>query len=144
MKEVSRFEGPEQSPGFLLWQVSMQWRRQIEAGLTTIGLTHVQFVLLASVGWFTQHDQKASQAELSRHCKTDINMTSQVLRALEKKGLIERQRHPGNDRSKFPVLTQAGSQLIEKAIPLVESIDDKFFSRSDRKKCLEVFKGLTG
>jgi hypothetical protein len=39
-KKVSQFEGPEKSPGFLLWQVSTQWRRQIEAALTTVGLTH--------------------------------------------------------------------------------------------------------
>ena len=38
MKEVAwgkttRFDGPEESPGFLLWQVSIQWRRQIESAL---------------------------------------------------------------------------------------------------------------
>ena len=45
-KKITQFEGPEQSPGFLLWKVSTQWRRQIEATCATIGLTHPQLVLL--------------------------------------------------------------------------------------------------
>jgi DNA-binding MarR family transcriptional regulator len=54
-------------------------------------------------------------------------MTSQVLRTLERKGYIERHHNQGNERSKYPCVTQIGIQLIEQAIPLVEAIDRKFF-----------------
>jgi|SRR5579862_4912916 len=128
-KKISKFTGPEQSPGFLLWQISTQWRRRIENALSTIGLTHPQFVLLASVGWLSRHGNTASQVELARHCKMDINMTSQILRTLEKKGYVARSQHKGNDRSKFPRVTGSGSELIEKALPLVESVDREFFAK---------------
>jgi MarR family transcriptional regulator, organic hydroperoxide resistance regulator len=125
--KVTEFEGPEHSPGFLLWQVSTRWRRQVESALATIGLTHPQFVILASVGWLTRSKAQISQIELARHCGTDVTMTSQVLRALEKKGLIERKQQQGNERSKFPRLTPKGSKLVAEAIPLVEGVDRNFF-----------------
>lgn len=144
-KKISHFEGPEQSPGFLLWQVSTQWRRQIESALTTLGITHPQFVLLASIGWLTRNDTDISQVELARHCSTDINMTSQVLRSLEQKGYIKRFQREGNERSKFPRITEKGALLIEKAIPLVEAVDQKFFEKlgTSTKKCVDILQKLS-
>lgn len=144
-RKISHFEGPEQSPGFLLWQVSTRWRREIEAALATLNLTHPQFVLLASLGWLTRHQEDVTQVELARHCRTDINMTSQVLRSLEKKGYIERHRREGDERSKLPRLTGTGAKLVEKAIPLVESVDDDFFGKLGSKKtkvCIEILQKL--
>lgn len=143
-EKISDFEGPEQSPGFLLWQVSTRWRRQVEQALATLGLTHPQFVLLASLGWLTRNKTEISQVELARHCGTDITMTSQVLRTLEQKGYISRHQRPGNERSKFPSVTEKGAQLIEQAIPLVESVDAQFFDRlgSKKKNCVEILQKL--
>lgn len=144
-KKISQFEGPEQSPGFLLWQVSTNWRRLIEAALAEIGLTHPQFVLLASLEWLNRNQSDVTQVELARHCRTDINMTSQVLRTLEKKGYIERQSRADNERSKFPKVTLSGSKLIEQAIPLVEQVDHRFFEKlgSATKHCVEILKQLS-
>jgi DNA-binding MarR family transcriptional regulator len=143
-KKISEFKGPEHSPGFLLWQVSTDWRRQIESALLSLKLTHPQFVLLASIGWLTRNRTDITQIQLARHCKTDITMTSQVLRALEKKRYIKRQRIKGDDRSKFPRLTLSGSQLIEQAIPLVEAVDRKFFKKWGKKtpQYIEVLQKL--
>lgn len=128
-KKISHFDGPEQSPGFLLWQVSTKWRREIEITLATLDLTHPQFVLLASLGWLTRHQTDVTQVELARHCRTDINVTSQVLRSLEKKGVIERHRRKGDERAKLPRLTAKGAKLVQQAIPLVEKVDDDFFGK---------------
>jgi MarR family transcriptional regulator, organic hydroperoxide resistance regulator len=141
-KKISHFEGPEQSPGFLLWQVSTKWRREIEAALATLNLTHPQFVLLASLGWLTRHHSDVTQVELARHCSTDVNMTSQVLRSLEQKGYIERHRRKGDERSKFPKLTEKGIKLVEQAIPLVEKVDDDFFIKLGTKTTKEYINIL--
>ena len=143
-KKITQFEGPEQSPGFLLWQVSTNWRRLIETALTEIGLTHPQFVLLASLGWLHRNQSEVTQVELARHCRTDINMTSQVLRTLEKKGYIERTLRAGNQRSKFPKITEKGAKIIEKAIPLVEQVDQHFFEKlgSDTRDCVKILQKL--
>ena len=126
-EKITRFEGPEQSPGFLLWKVSTQWRRQIEAACATVGLTHPQLVVLAGLGWMTRNDDDVSQVELARHCGTDVTMTSQVLRLLERKGYVKRRQRKDDARSKFPYLTERGMALVEQAIPLVHAVDKKFF-----------------
>lgn len=46
-----QFASPDDSPGFLLWQVSNLWQRKMKAELSDLGLTHVQFVLLAGIVW---------------------------------------------------------------------------------------------
>lgn len=143
-KKVSHFEGPEHSPGFLLWQVSTQWRRQIESALATLDLTHPQFVLLASIGWLTRNNDDITQIELARHCGTDINMTSQVLRLLERKGYIERHKSKDDERSKYPQLTDSGAALVERAIPVVEEVDRKFFERLniDEPRFIKILQRL--
>ncbi|MES2199176.1 MAG: MarR family transcriptional regulator [Chlamydiota bacterium] len=144
-QKISHFEEPTQSPGFNFWQASTKWRRQVETALATLTLTHPQFVLLANLNWLTLDNTDITQVELARHCSTDITQTSQVLRSLEQKGFIERLQREGNARAKFPHLTQKGIQLLEKAIPLVESVDRDFFNKlgDDTEKFTQILKILT-
>ena len=130
--KISQFSEPEHSPGFLLWQVSSLWRRKIETALYPLGITHVQFVLLANLSWREHFDKKSTQIELARSCKIDVNMASQVLRTLEKKGYLERTREPGNERAKFPRLTETGKDIIKQAMLIIEEADREFFN------CLET------
>lgn len=120
------YAAPEDSPGFLLWLVSTTWRRQVEAALAPLGLTHPQFVTLAGIGWLTRTGDPVSQAALGRHVRLDPNTMSQILRGLEKRGLIR--RDTGRDtRAKNPSLSEEGARLVAAAVPLVEAVDARFF-----------------
>jgi DNA-binding MarR family transcriptional regulator len=138
--EISVHPSAEESPGFLLWRVSALWRRAIEAVLKPLGLTHPQFVILATTGWLTRNGEKASQAEIGKQAALDPNTTSQILCSLQAKGLIERS-HTANKRSKYPMLTPAGAKSLAKAIPAVERADAAFFASVDLKES-EVLKTL--
>lgn len=131
--KVSAHNTPEESPGYLLWRVSTRWRRAIESVLKPLKLTHPQFVVLAVNGWLTRTGEQVSQAEIARNAGLDPNTTSQILRSLEAKGLIERPRST-DERSKYPTLTEKGKQLLVKALPAVERADAKFFAGLDLKK----------
>ncbi len=76
--------------GFLLWHATLRWQRTVAAVLKPYGLTHVQFTLLGSVWYLERQGHSPSQADLAQHAGTDPMMTSQVVRALERDGLIER------------------------------------------------------
>lgn len=52
LKKISVYEGPNQSPVFLLWHISASRRSSIEAILKNSSLTHPQFVIRATTGWF--------------------------------------------------------------------------------------------
>lgn len=125
---IFQFQRPEESPGFLLWQVSNLWQRRLNAGLRQIGLTHVQFVLLAGIEWLSYSQEHITQVQLASHAKAAVMMTSKVLRSLEKKEWVTRDIHPTDTRAKCVVLTKTGREVLLKAIKLVEEIDGDFFS----------------
>lgn len=118
---------PGDSPGFMLWHATLRWQRDIAAALGPLNLTHVQFVLLACTWWMNTHDEHPNQLTLARQAGTDVKMTSQVLRALETKGLIKREVDPGDTRAKRLRVTSAGAELAPRAIAAVEDVDARFF-----------------
>lgn len=124
----TEFENADLSPGLLLWRVTNGWQAAQRAALNPYGLTHVQFVLLASLAWRQGEDGPVSQRQLSEHARTDPMMTSQVLRALEAKALVERRPHPSDARARALAVTAAGLALANRANEAVEQVDRDFFA----------------
>ncbi|MFF4402021.1 MarR family winged helix-turn-helix transcriptional regulator [Streptomyces sp. NPDC001480] len=118
---------PSDSPGFLLWHATLRWQRDIATALAPLDLTHVQFVLLACAWWLNNQGEHPNQMALARQAGTDVKMTSQVLRTLEHKGLIERAVDPADTRAKRLRVTDAGADLAPRAIAAVEHADARFF-----------------
>lgn len=128
MKTFS-IEQPEESTGFLLWQLTNFWQREIKKSLEPYDLTHSQFVLLANIHWLTLQKQDVTQILLSNQTKIDPMTTSTVLRTLQTKELIKRQEHSTDTRAKTVVLTNKGIQVTKNAIKTVEEFDKNFFSK---------------
>lgn len=126
-EQVFGFETPEESPGFLLWQVTNLWQRKIRTGLEAVDLTHVQFVLLASAFWLNIGKEPVTQTRIAEHAKTDMMMTSKVLRTLEDKGLILRTQSTRDSRAKSIQITEEGKKLLARAVKIVEKTDIEFF-----------------
>jgi DNA-binding MarR family transcriptional regulator len=127
----TRFEDAEESAGLLLWQVTNRWQAAQRAVLKPFGLTHVQFVLLASLAWLSSDDPAAapvSQRVLADHAATDPMMTSQVVRALEGKDLLTREPHPDDGRAFALRITDDGVSLVQRAVVAVEQCDEDFFA----------------
>lgn len=122
------FDNAEDSTGFLLWQVTNLWQREIKRALERYDLTHSQFVLLASTHWLALQNKDVTQVLLSGHTKIDPMTTSTVLRTLQTKGLLKRKEHSTDTRAKTVTLTEAGKQVIQQAVVAVEDFDKRFFS----------------
>jgi len=117
------------SPGFLLWRATLRWQRVMGAALAPVGLTHVQFVLLASTYWLGRTGaEPPNQRELAEHASTDVMMTSQVLRALEERGLVVRTPDPSDARARHLSVTVKGARLARRAMAFVEEADRRFFA----------------
>jgi DNA-binding MarR family transcriptional regulator len=138
--------GPGESPGFLLWRVTLRWQRAMVAALRPLGLTHVQFVLLASAWWLTQGaGEKPTQRRLAEHAATDPMMTSQVLRILESRGLVTREVDPGDSRALRLAVTENGARLAQEAIRVVEATDAEFFAAAgEREPVVSLLRRLAG
>jgi DNA-binding MarR family transcriptional regulator len=133
---------PAQSPGFLLWHAALRWQRRIAAVLAPLDLTHVQFVLLASTWWLNEQGQEPNQVALAAHAGTDIKMTSQVIRALERKGLVRRTVDPIDTRARRLAVTAAGAALAPTAVAAVEAADRAFFDGVAHRRLLSVLSAL--
>lgn len=125
---------PNDSTGFLLWQVTNLWQREIKKALEKYDLTHSQFVLLASVHWLSAEAEPVTQILLSQHTNIDPMTTSTVLRTMVSKGLVERQEHSSDTRAKTIHLTKQGREIVKKAIKTVEEFDKIFFSSLQNTK----------
>jgi len=124
---ASGFNDAEQSLGLLLWQVTNRWQAAQRATLKPFDLTHVQFVLLASLAWL-QADGPVTQRQLADHAGTDPMMTSQVLRALERRQLVHRPPHPHDGRARALAATDEGRELANRSVRAVEACDEAFFA----------------
>ena len=137
---------PGDSPGFLFWRVTLRWQRAVVAALRPLGLTHVQFVLLATAWWLTRGlGERPTQRRLAEHAATDPMMTSQVLRVLEARGLVTRTADPHDSRARRLAVTAAGAALAQEAIRVVEAADAEFFAPvGDRDALLGILRRLAG
>ena len=115
----------EENLGFLLWQVSTLWSSSTAAALKPLGLTHPQFVLLATIDWLK--GKESTQEQIGKRTVLDPKPTAHLLHSLEVKGVIEL-----SNGSEY-LLTAAGAKLLAKAITIIESADAAFFASIDPK-----------
>ena len=136
---------PEESPGFLLWHVTLRWQRMIAGTLAPLDLTHVQFVLLATAWWLNSRGEDPNQLSLARQAGTDVKMTSEVLRKLEAKGLIVRTVDAADTRAKKLRVTDRGAERAIQAVAAVEAADAAFFqAAADPAALLAMLRPLAG
>jgi len=130
--------------GFLLWRATNAWQRAQRTALEPFGLTHVQYVLLATLA---AADKKGvSQAQASNESGVDPMTTSQVLRALEGRQLVTRSAHPDDRRAHRVTVSASGRALVRKAGPKVEKADNEFFAAAgaDKSKVLGALTKMAG
>jgi MarR family transcriptional regulator, organic hydroperoxide resistance regulator len=130
--------------GFLLWRATNAWQRAQRAALEPFELTHVQYVLLATLA--AAEKKGISQAAASSLSGVDPMTTSQVLRGLEGRELVLRAAHPDDRRAHRVTVTTAGRALAKKAAPKVEKADTEFFAAAgqDKAKVLGALSKMAG
>lgn len=140
-----QFEKPEDNLGYLLWQTTMQWQKQMNRALDEINLTHTQFVIMAALGWLLKSSEKVTQKEIAEHSNTDRMMVSKILRTLQKNGLIVRKEHETDTRAKCVFLTDKGIDTLQKAIEIKNQANNLYFSKlSDKQQFRIELKNIIG
>jgi MarR family transcriptional regulator, organic hydroperoxide resistance regulator len=125
---ISQFDRTKESTGFLVWQLSNLWQRQIGLILQPMDLTHGQFIILASTYWLGRQGKAHTQVQISKQAQTDIMMTSKVVRTLEEKGYLVRLSNPNDTRERLVRITKEGIDAIGKAQIAITRFEDAFFS----------------
>lgn len=118
---------PAHGRSAMLERVMAHWQRLLRAALTPLELTTAQYHLLVAAAWLSARQSAVRQSDIATHANADAVMTSEVLRTLERRGLVERLAHPTDRRAKSIVVTAAGGALADKAARLVDTIEARFF-----------------
>lgn len=128
-KEIDfHFKSPNDSPGYLLGQLTMLWQRKQKKVLDPLDLTQTQFVLLAALGWLSKKNSAVTQIDIANQSNADRMMVSKVLRTLADKRFITRREHETDTRAKTIRLTTKGEIVLQKALIEIENADLDFFA----------------
>ena len=119
-------------------RVYNKWHSMIKKELKKMNLTHPQFVVLASLAYLSQNGNEITQIIISKLAGIDVMTVSQILNLLEKNDFVKRKEHSKDTRAKAVILNKKGEEVLQKAVPLVEQIDEIFFGKLDTDE--EQFK----
>ena len=119
-------------------RVYNKWHLMIKKELKKMNLTHPQFVVLASLAYLSQNGNEITQIMISKLAGIDVMTISQILSLLEKQNFVKRKEHSRDTRAKTVTLNKKGEEILQKAIPLVEQIDEFFFGKLNNDE--EEFK----
>jgi DNA-binding MarR family transcriptional regulator len=84
--------------------------RRSEAAFAPLGVTADQFVLLATLA----RGHALTQRELARRMSSDPSTVRAMLVLLEERGLVERDTHPTDARSRTVALTAKGTRAFKR------------------------------
>lgn len=138
VKSAFGFDKPEDSPGFLLWQTTVTWQRLIKKALDPHHISHAQFVVLAITLWFEQLHQVPTQILIAQLSKLDKMTVSKSLKKLSDEGFVKRAEHEKDIRAKSVCLTKKGKAMALKLVPIVEKIDETFFSAVNQRSLIHM------
>lgn len=132
MFESVTLGAPEHAVGFVMWRVVHRYQREIDRALAPLDLTHLQFTTLALVAWLGRDGTSATQAELARFGDIHPMQVSHMLRTLEEKGFVERERGETDSRTKRIAITTPGLATLRRAMPVAIEVQQRLFGEAGR------------
>jgi MarR family transcriptional regulator, organic hydroperoxide resistance regulator len=134
------------TPGYLVWRLSIKWRVAVDRALAPLGLTHAQYVMLASLSGMEHAGLLPSQRELADHTGLEALYVSKLARTLEADGLIERTRDPKDTRTMRLTLTARGYEAVGPAIATVKVLLERLLAPlggQEDPRAVEFVRDLT-
>jgi len=129
------------SVGYLLNQVVISMRRQIEQAMTAHDLTAAQWYPL----WKLQRDGSCTSQELARDMDSDAGATTRLVDRLAAKGLVERLRSDTDRRVVRLSLTPAGRAVAAHIPQVLADVNNAYlrgFSRDEWQLLKELLRRM--
>jgi len=113
--------------GYALLHAAQTWRTEATAVLRPHGLTVPQFLIVMALYRQARHDwSPLTQSEVAERLGMDANTTSQIVRGLEKRGILVRRPHPSDARSRVLALTADGIERSRLASADARALNDRY------------------
>jgi DNA-binding MarR family transcriptional regulator len=141
------FTRPEDAMGFWIWRLAHSYQRIFDRAVAELGVTHLQFVVLAVTGWLVGEAQAGSddvtQLAVAQLSGIHFAQVSALAKSLEEKGLLARTRGRTDARRQVLSLTKAGYRLLEQALPVAGNLQNQLFGgRSQQSNLKDQLRAL--
>lgn len=100
------------------------------------------FVLITLLRRARRAGRGITQREVAARTRIDVNTTSQIVRGLERRGLLTRSPHPDDSRAVTLALTAHGADLTRDCAARVRAINSDFFAGADSPGLRDTLTGL--
>lgn len=127
MFETVSLGSPDNAVGFVLWRVVHRYQRAIDRALLPLDLTHLQFTTLAMAAWLTKGGKPTSQSAIAQAAEIQPMQVSHMVKTLENKGLLQRERDPSDGRVRSVLLSGAGVGKLREAMPVAIQVQRAMF-----------------
>jgi DNA-binding MarR family transcriptional regulator len=115
--------------GYSLMHAAQTWRTEATAVLQPFELTVPQFLVVMALYRQARHDwPPLKQADVAVRLGMDANTTSQVVRGLERRGILARSLNPDDGRARALTLTASGLERAAAASAAVRAMNDRYFA----------------
>ena len=124
------------SVGYQATLSSRVFERRLEEGLKTIGLSRLQWCMLAAIGL----ELRKTPSDISKFLGIDRTATSRCLRGMETENLIERTPSRDDRRKTLVSLTEIGAEKLAQALPIASENNGYFMKKltSDEARILQT------
>lgn len=106
---------------YMIKQVELAVRSHLEELLKPAGITALQYTSLTVL---ERHDGR-SAAQLARDSFVTAQSMADLVRSLENRGLVRRERNPHNRRELLILLTDSGRDLLERHTEPVRELEER-------------------
>lgn len=114
--------------GYLIWNLSTKWRAAVDRAMAPLGLTHAQYVLLASLFGASRSGARPSQRELAAFGGLEPMYVSRLVRTLEGEGLVTREVNADDPRAYLLKLTERGTEVVNDAMARVRALQEQLLA----------------
>lgn len=118
---------PDRAIGFVLWKMFHLYQREVDRALAALNLTHLQFTTLTLTAWLAQDGDAVTLTKLVRHSEIHKVQLSQMLKALELKGMVSRTTSKTDVRAKDVTITDLGLRSMRQALPIAIEVQRRLF-----------------
>ena len=130
------------SPVHLLHRAAQSVGEVFDTVIGKENLTPRQLIVLATVG----DNEGLSQTGIVNHTNVDRSTIADIVKRLQRKGLLQRRRTKEDARAYAVRLTKVGRRVLRRTEPLFRRVDAQVLgalSASQREPFIEALAGLT-
>jgi DNA-binding MarR family transcriptional regulator len=118
------------NPGFLIRRIQQLSVSIFMSRLMELGITPLQYTVLRLLG----DNPELDQVNIASLAGLDTSTTMDIVARLDDRGLIKRTRGLTDQRRRLAVLTAEGTELLDRARPLVEAAQRELLAPLNKRQ----------